>query len=151
MLGVPFISPPVLPQTPSVVVDVLPLQTANPKTSKRRREEGSTTSGGGESYHSASEIVHAEEECAQQRRETLQTYYEDAFREISVATGISNIDDELVKAFLENVEHNFSYLNERLKDGGSNTGAAGRDVACCMEDSNDMDGRWTNNGAHGKN
>ena len=63
----------------------------------------------------ASEIVHAKEECAKQRREKLQTY-EDAFREISVATGISNIDDELVKVFIENVEHNFSYLNEQAAE-----------------------------------
>ncbi|KAL7430737.1 hypothetical protein ACHAXH_004979 [Discostella pseudostelligera] len=65
----------------------------------------------------ASEIARAEEEYAQQRREKLQTY-EDAFREISVATGISDVD-ELVKVFIENEEHNFSlfrYSNEQAAE-----------------------------------
>jgi len=62
----------------------------------------------------AHELARAEEEYARQRKEKLQGY-EDAFREISDATGISDVD-ELVTAFIENEEHNFSlfkYSNEQ--------------------------------------
>lgn len=65
----------------------------------------------------ASEIARAEEEYAQQRQEKLQMY-EDAFREIFAATGISDVD-ELVKVFIENEEHNFSlfrYSNEQAAE-----------------------------------
>lgn len=54
----------------------------------------------------ATESARAEEEYAQQRDKKLKSY-EDAFREISAATGISDVD-ELVKVFIENEEHNFS-------------------------------------------
>ena len=62
----------------------------------------------------AIEIANAEKECAQQRKERLETF-EDAFHQISVTTGISDVD-ELVKVFIKNEEHNFSlfsYLNEQ--------------------------------------
>ncbi|KAL7531649.1 hypothetical protein ACHAXR_004153 [Thalassiosira sp. AJA248-18] len=65
----------------------------------------------------ANEIARAEEEYAEQRKEKLQSY-EDAFRQISVATGISDVD-ELVKVFIENEDHNFSlfrYSNEQAAD-----------------------------------
>ncbi len=65
----------------------------------------------------AKEIARAEEEYAQQRREKLQTY-EDAFRKMSTATGMSDVD-ELVKVFIENEEHNFSlfrYSNEQAAE-----------------------------------
>lgn len=54
----------------------------------------------------ANEIARAEEEYAQQRKVKLQNY-EEAFREISTSTGISDVD-ELVQVFIENEEHNFS-------------------------------------------
>ncbi|KAL3765624.1 hypothetical protein ACHAW5_008281 [Stephanodiscus triporus] len=54
----------------------------------------------------ATELARAEEEYAQQRDKKLKSY-EDAFREISAATGISDVD-KLVKVFIENEEHNFS-------------------------------------------
>ena len=62
----------------------------------------------------AMEIAQAEKECAQQRKERMENF-EDAFHQISVATGISDVD-ELVKVFLNNEEQNFSlfsYLNEQ--------------------------------------
>ena len=65
----------------------------------------------------ANEAARAEEEDAQQRDEKLRSY-EDAFRQISVATGISGVD-ELVKVFIENEEHNFSlfrYSNEQAAE-----------------------------------
>ena len=51
----------------------------------------------------ANEIAHAKEEYAQQRKGKLQNC-EDAFCQISAATGISDVD-ELVKEFIENEEH----------------------------------------------
>ncbi len=65
----------------------------------------------------ANEIARAEQEYAQQRKEKLQSY-EDAFHEITSATGISDVD-ELVKSFIENEEHNFSlfrYSNEQAAE-----------------------------------
>ena len=65
----------------------------------------------------ANEIARAEEEYAQQRKEKLENY-EDAFHQISSATGISDVD-ELVKVFIENEEHNFSlfrYSNEQAAE-----------------------------------
>ena len=65
----------------------------------------------------ADEIARAEEEYAQQRKEKLENY-EDAFRQISTATGISDVD-VLVKVFIENEEHNFSlfrYSNEQAAE-----------------------------------
>ena len=62
----------------------------------------------------AIEIANAEKECAQQRKERMENF-EDAFHQISVATGISDVD-ELVKVFITNEEQNFSlfsYLNEQ--------------------------------------
>lgn len=62
----------------------------------------------------AIEIAQAEKECAQQRKERMENF-EDAFHQISVATGISDVD-ELVKVFIKNEEQNFSlfsYLNEQ--------------------------------------
>lgn len=62
----------------------------------------------------AIEIAQAEKECAQQRKERMENF-EDAFHKISVATGISDVD-ELVKVFMRNEEQNFSlfsYLNEQ--------------------------------------
>ena len=62
----------------------------------------------------AIEIANAERECAQQRKERMENF-QDAFHQISVATGISDVD-ELVKVFIKNEEHNFSlfsYLNEQ--------------------------------------
>ena len=62
----------------------------------------------------ANKIAHAEEEYAQQRKEKLQNY-EDAFRQISAATGISDVN-RLVKEFIKNEEHNFPlsmYSNEQ--------------------------------------
>jgi coiled-coil domain-containing protein 63/114 len=62
----------------------------------------------------ATEIANAEKECAQQRKERTENF-EDAFHQISVATGISEVD-ELVKVFIKNEEQNFSlfsYLNEQ--------------------------------------
>lgn len=65
----------------------------------------------------ANEIARAEEEYAQQRKEKLEEF-EDAFHQISTATGISDVD-ELVKVFIENEEHNFSlfrYSNEQAAE-----------------------------------
>lgn len=65
----------------------------------------------------ASEVACAKEEYAQQCEEKLRSY-EDAFREISTATGISDVDD-LVQAFIENEEQNFSlfrYSNEQASE-----------------------------------
>lgn len=65
----------------------------------------------------ANEIARAEEEYAQQRKDKLESY-EDAFQQISAATGISDVD-ELVKVFIENEEHNFSlfrYSNEQAAE-----------------------------------
>jgi hypothetical protein len=65
----------------------------------------------------ATEVARAEEEYAQQCDEKLRSY-EDAFREISTATGISDVD-ELVQAFIENEEQNFSlfrYSNEQASE-----------------------------------
>jgi coiled-coil domain-containing protein 63/114 len=62
----------------------------------------------------AIEIANAEKECAQQRKERMENF-QDAFHQISVATGISDVD-ELVKVFIKNEEQNFSlfsYLNEQ--------------------------------------
>ena len=62
----------------------------------------------------AIEIAQAEKECAQQRKERMEKF-EDAFHQISVATGISDVD-ELVKVFIKNEDQNFSlfsYLNEQ--------------------------------------
>lgn len=62
----------------------------------------------------AIEIANAEKECAQQRKERLESF-QDAFHQISVATGISDVD-ELVKVFIKNEEQNFSlfsYLSEQ--------------------------------------
>lgn len=62
----------------------------------------------------ANEIARVEEECAHQRMEKMQNF-EEAFRKISAATGISDVD-ELVKVFIQNEEQNFSlfrYLNEQ--------------------------------------
>lgn len=62
----------------------------------------------------AIEIANAERECAQQRKERMENF-QDAFHQISVATGISDVD-ELVRVFIKNEEHNFSlfsYLNEQ--------------------------------------
>jgi len=53
----------------------------------------------------------------QQKLERKQNF-EDAFRKISIATGISDVDD-LVKAFIENEEQNFSlytYANEQVEE-----------------------------------
>jgi chromosome segregation ATPase len=65
----------------------------------------------------ATEVARAEEEYAQQCDEKLRSF-EDAFREISTATGISDVD-ELVQAFIENEEQNFSlfrYSNEQASE-----------------------------------
>ena len=65
----------------------------------------------------ANEAARAEEEDAQQRDEKLRSY-EDAFRQISAATGISDVD-ELLQVFIENEEHNFSlfrYSNEQAAE-----------------------------------
>lgn len=65
----------------------------------------------------ANELARAEEEYAEQRKEKLQNY-EDAFRQISTATGISDVD-QLVKMFIENEEFNFSlfrYSNEQAAE-----------------------------------
>lgn len=62
----------------------------------------------------AIEIANAEKEHAQQRRERMENF-QDAFHQISVATGISDVD-ELVRVFIKNEEQNFSlfsYLNEQ--------------------------------------
>ncbi|KAK1748358.1 hypothetical protein QTG54_000297 [Skeletonema marinoi] len=62
----------------------------------------------------AIEIANAEKECAQQRKERMENF-QGAFHQISVATGISDVD-ELVKVFIKNEEQNFSlfsYLNEQ--------------------------------------
>ncbi len=62
----------------------------------------------------AIEIANAEKECAQQRKERMENF-QDAFHQISVATGISDVD-ELVKVFIKNEEQNFSlfsYLSEQ--------------------------------------
>ena len=62
----------------------------------------------------AIEIANAEKECAHQRKERMENF-QDAFHQISVATGISDVD-ELVKVFIKNEEQNFSlfsYLNEQ--------------------------------------
>jgi hypothetical protein len=62
----------------------------------------------------AIEIANAEKECAQQRKERMENF-EDAFHQISVATGISDVD-QLVKVFIKTEEQNFSlfsYLNEQ--------------------------------------
>ncbi|KAL9182288.1 hypothetical protein ACHAXT_012940 [Thalassiosira profunda] len=72
----------------------------------------------------AEELARAEEEYAQQRKAKLDEY-QDAFRQISEATGISDAD-ELVKVFIANEEHNFSLFRysseqaseiERLEEG----------------------------------
>jgi hypothetical protein len=63
------------------------------------------------------EITRVEEEQAQQRTERMQTF-EEAFRKISAATGMSDVD-EFVSLFIENEEHNFSlfrYLNEQAAE-----------------------------------
>ncbi|KAL7490053.1 hypothetical protein ACHAW6_016121 [Cyclotella cf. meneghiniana] len=63
------------------------------------------------------EIARVEEEQAQQRKERMQTF-EEAFRKISTATDISDVD-EFVRLFIENEEHNFSlfrYLNEQAAE-----------------------------------
>jgi hypothetical protein len=65
----------------------------------------------------ANEAARAEEEDAQLRDEKLRSY-EDAFRQISAATGISDVD-ELLQVFIENEEHNFSlfrYSNEQAAE-----------------------------------
>ena len=65
----------------------------------------------------ANEIARAEEEYAQQRKERMQNF-EEAFRKISGATGISDVD-ELVRVFIENEEQNFSlfrYMNEQTAE-----------------------------------
>ena len=65
----------------------------------------------------AEEIARAEEEYAQQRKERMQNF-EDAFRKISAATGISDVD-ELVRVFIENEAQNFSlfrYTNEQTAE-----------------------------------
>ncbi|EED92009.1 predicted protein, partial [Thalassiosira pseudonana CCMP1335] len=65
----------------------------------------------------ANEIARVEEEYAQQRKERMQNF-EEAFRKISAATGISDVD-ELVRVFIENEEHNFSlfrYLNDQASE-----------------------------------
>ena len=65
----------------------------------------------------ANEAARAAEEYAHQRDEKLKSY-EDVFREIIAATGISDVD-ELVKVFIENEEHNFSlfrYSNEQVAE-----------------------------------
>ena len=65
----------------------------------------------------ANEIARVEEEQALQRKERMQTF-EEAFRKISAATGISDAD-ELVRVFIEKEEHNFSlfrYLNEQTSE-----------------------------------
>lgn len=65
----------------------------------------------------ATEVACAEEEYAQQCDEKLRSY-EDAFHEISTATGMSDVD-ELVQAFIENEEQNFSlfrYSNEQASE-----------------------------------
>jgi hypothetical protein len=65
----------------------------------------------------ANEAARAAEEYAHQRDEKLKSY-EDVFREIIAATGISDVD-ELVKVFIENEEHNFSlfrYSNEQAAE-----------------------------------
>ncbi len=62
----------------------------------------------------AIEIANAEKEHAQQKKERLENF-QDAFQQISVATGISDVD-ELVKVFIKNEEQNFSlfsYLSEQ--------------------------------------
>ena len=62
----------------------------------------------------ANQIARVEEEYAQQRKEKLESY-EDAYQQITSATGISDVD-ELVKSFLQNEEHNFGlfrYSNEQ--------------------------------------
>jgi len=62
----------------------------------------------------AIEIANVEKECAQQRKERMENF-QDAFHQISVATGISDVD-ELVKVFIKNEEQNFSlfsYLSEQ--------------------------------------
>jgi DNA repair exonuclease SbcCD ATPase subunit len=65
----------------------------------------------------ANEIARAEEEYAQQRKERMQNF-EEAFRKISAATGINDVD-ELVRVFIENEEQNFSlfrYMNEQTAE-----------------------------------
>lgn len=65
----------------------------------------------------AEEIARVEQEYAQQRKERMQNF-EDAFRKISAATGISDVD-ELVRVFIENEEQNFSlfrYMNEQTAE-----------------------------------
>lgn len=65
----------------------------------------------------ANEIARVEEEYAQQRKERMQNF-EEVFRKISAATGISDVD-ELVRVFIENEEHNFSlfrYLNDQASE-----------------------------------
>lgn len=65
----------------------------------------------------AEEIARAEQEYAQQRKERMHNF-EEAFRKISAATGISDVD-ELVRVFIENEEQNFSlfrYMNEQTAE-----------------------------------
>jgi hypothetical protein len=79
----------------------------DPEEAERKEAES-------EEAQRAMEIAQAEKECAQQRKERMENF-EDAFHQISVATGISDVD-ELVKVFINNEEQNFSlfsYLNEQ--------------------------------------
>jgi len=65
----------------------------------------------------ANEIAREKQACAQQRKERMQNF-EEAFRKIAAATGISDVD-ELVTAFVANEEQNFSlftYANEQAND-----------------------------------
>jgi uncharacterized membrane protein YdfJ with MMPL/SSD domain len=57
----------------------------------------------------ANEIARAEEEYAQQRKERMQNF-EEAFRKISAATGINDVD-ELVRVFIETKNRTFLYFD----------------------------------------
>lgn len=83
--------------------------TANIDPEEEERKEAER-----EEAERAIEIANAEKECAQQRKERMENF-QDAFHQISVATGISDVD-ELVRVFIKNEEQNFSlfsYLNEQ--------------------------------------
>ncbi|KAL7513626.1 hypothetical protein ACHAXN_012997 [Cyclotella atomus] len=94
----------------------------------------------------ANEIARAEEEYAQQRKERMQNF-EEAFRKISAATGINDVD-ELIRVFIENEEQNFSlfrYMNEqtaeieRLEDEINALQEEGERVRAKQGDGNDRE------------